>query len=45
MSLLDLIQKGGVKGDMDFLREGIKVLAEAGSYRLDLANWGSPIGR
>jgi len=29
MSLLDLIQKWGVKGDMDFLREGIKVLAEA----------------
>jgi putative transposase len=29
MSLLDLIQKSGVKGDMDFLREGLKVLAEA----------------
>jgi putative transposase len=29
MSLLDLIHKSGVKGDMDFLREGLKVLAEA----------------
>lgn len=29
MSLLDLIHKCGVKGDTDFLREGIKVLAEA----------------
>jgi putative transposase len=29
MSLLDLIHKSGVKGDVDFLREGLKVLAEA----------------
>lgn len=29
MSLLDLIHKCGVKGDSDFLREGLKVLAEA----------------
>ena len=29
MSLLDLIHKSGVKGDTDFLREGLKVLAEA----------------
>lgn len=29
MSLLDLIHKTGVKGDFDFLREGLKVLAQA----------------
>lgn len=29
MSLLDLIQKSGVKGDVDFLREGLRVLAQA----------------
>ena len=28
MSLLDLIHKCGFKGDSDFLREGLKVLAE-----------------
>jgi hypothetical protein len=27
MSLLDLIHKSEVKGDVDFLREGMKVLA------------------
>lgn len=29
MSLLDLINKSEVKGDIDFLREGLKVLAQA----------------
>lgn len=29
MSLLDLVHKSEVKGDMDFLREGMKVLAQA----------------
>lgn len=29
MSLLDLIHKSGVKGDFDFLREGLRVLAQA----------------
>jgi len=29
MTLLDLVHTAGIKGDMDFLREGIKVLAQA----------------
>jgi putative transposase len=29
MSLLDLLHKAGVNGDADFLREGIKVLAQS----------------
>jgi len=28
-TLLDLIRKVGMEGDVDFLREGLKVLAEA----------------